>query len=120
MSSEQNSWSTFGWLRSVISRPPSLTICIAVYYVVLILFGAFVGISDPLHGVLTILFLTHFFIVAAPSVYGPPIILLLVGVPVAIALCAVWLKGWWRVLSVMAFIIGTHVLSFICAVQLYG
>jgi hypothetical protein len=120
MSSEQDPWSTFGWLRSVISRPPSLTICIAVYYVMLILFGAFVGISDPLHGILTILFFTHLFLPLTPFAYGPATVLIFVGVPVAIVLCAVWLRGWWRVASVMALIIGTHVFSFVYATWLYG
>jgi len=39
---------------------------------------------------------------------------------VAIALCAVWLKGWWRVGSIMALIIGTHLFSFLYAARLYG
>jgi|SoiMethySBSTD1v2_1073268.scaffolds.fasta_scaffold227098_3 hypothetical protein len=120
MSSEQHSWSTFGWLRSVIGRAPSLTTCIAVYYVVLVLFGVIVNIVDPLKGILTILFFTHVFILAAPFAYGPATILVIVGVPVAIALCAVWLKGWWRVGSIMALIIGTHLFSFLYAARLYG
>jgi len=120
MSGEQNSRSSFERLRSVIGRAPPLTTCIAVYYVMLILFGVIVDITDPLHGILTILFFTHLFILAAPFAFGPATILLFVGVPVGIALCAVWLKGWWRVASIMAIIIGTHVFGFVYAARLYG
>lgn len=94
--------------------------CIAVYYALLILFGAAVGITDPLKGVLTILFFTHLFLLQVPFVFGVPTVLLIAGVPVAIALCAVWLKGWWRVASIMALIVGTHIFSFLYAARLYG
>ena len=120
MSSEQGPGSTFEWLRSMMDRAPSLTTCIAVYYVVLVLLGVLLNIADPIKGNLTILFLTHLFILVAPFAYGPATILVLVGVPVAIALCAVHLKGWWRVVGVMALIIGTHVFGFFYAVRLYG
>jgi hypothetical protein len=120
MNSEQNSWSTFGWLRSVIGRAPSLTTCIVAYYVVLVLLGVIVNIADPLKGVLSLFFLTHLFILMVPFAYGPATILVIVGVPVAIALCAVGLKGWWRVGSIMALIIGTHLFGILYAARLYG
>jgi hypothetical protein len=120
MSREQGPWWIFQRLRSAVGRAPSLTACIAAYYALLILFGIVVDIKDPLNGVLNILSLTHLFILVAPFAYGPAIILILVGVPVAIALCAVWLKGWWRIGSIMALVIGAHVFSFVYAARLYG
>lgn len=80
----------------MIGRAPSLTTCIAVYHVILILFGLAVEAADPLNGLPNILFFTHVFILVAPFTHGPATILVIVGIPAAIALCAVWLKGWWR------------------------
>jgi hypothetical protein len=118
MSSEQNSRSTFWWLRS--RRAPSLTTCIVVYYAILIILGVIVDFADPLNGIRSMFFLTHLFILVAPFAYGPATILVIVGIPVAIALCAVWLKGWWRVSIIMALIIGTHLFGFFYAARLYG
>lgn len=115
MNGEQNSWPTFGWLRSVLGRPPSLTTCIAVYYVVLILFGLTLDGANPLNGLLNFLLFTHLFILVAPFAHGPAAILAIVGVPVAIALCAARLTGWWRVGSVMLLIIGTHLFGLFSA-----
>jgi hypothetical protein len=115
MSSDQNSSSTFGRMRSMIRRAPSLTTCIAVYYLVLILLGLMVDAADPINGLLNILLFTHLFILVAPFAHGPAAILVLVGVPVAIALCAVWLTGWWRVGTIMFLIIGTHLFGLFSA-----
>ena len=115
MSEERNSRPTFGWLRSLNIRAPSLTTCIIVYYVILVVFGLTHDATDPLNSLLSLLFFTHLFILMAPFAHGPAAILVIVGVPVAIALCAVRLTGWWRIGSIMSLIVGTHLFSLFSA-----
>lgn len=115
MSEERNSRPTSGWLRSLSSRAPSLTTCIIVYYVILVVLGLTHDATDPLEGLLGLLFFTHLFILMAPFAHGPAAILVIVGVPVAIALCAVHLTGWWRVGSIMSLFAGTHLFSLFSA-----
>ena len=101
-------------------QAPRLTICIAAYYCLLVLVGAFSNVNHPIDGVLAMLFLTHMFIVVALPAHGIISVLIIVGVPVAIAVCAVRLTGWWRVIAVMGLLLGSNLYGIYSAAGLYG
>lgn len=122
MSKERHTWSSVGLqqLCSLIPRPPRIATCIVVYYALLIALGVFADSEDPLNGILNVLFLTHLFAVASAGAHGAPGVLIMALVPVGIALSAVWLSGWWRIVAVMGLIISVNVFGVYSAAKFDG
>jgi len=107
-------------LASALSRPPSLTSCLIVYYLLLAAFGL-LAIGDPKDGTLGVLLFTHIFVLLAPfQGQGGLGVLVLVGIPLGIALCAVRLTGWCRVIGVMGLLIAANSYGVYTALQLGG
>lgn len=103
-------------IRDMIARPRVITF-VAMYYSLLVAFGAAVVPGDPGKGIFSVFYLTHFFLVQTLFGVGGfgryVIVLLLVG----IGLCLIWLKGWWRVVGVMGLIIAANLYGYYAAVQ---
>ena len=101
-------------IRDVLLRPRVMTY-VALYYSLLIAFGTAVMPADPGKGIFYVFYVTHFFV--AQTLFGVGgfgryvIVLLFVG----IGLCLIWLKGWWRVLGVMAQIMAANLYGYYAA-----
>lgn len=72
-------------------------------------------------GLLTVLFFTHIFLVLAPTLpHGEIGVLVLVATVIGMPLCAVALKGWWRVVTFMGLLLAANLYGVYVAFQLAG
>lgn len=102
-------------------QPPSLGICVVVYYAFLVILGIVIGWPDPIAGLLTVLLFTHIFLVLAPTLpHGEIGVLVLVATVIGLPLCAVALKGWWRVVAFMGLLLAANLYGVYIAFQLGG
>lgn len=98
---------------------PRLRTCVAIYYVMLVLFGiigSFLapasvdhGLTSILRGGLWIIFLTHFFFIASiPIQHDWLSFLMFFGVPTGMMVAATRLTGWLRNLAVVGLLLMAH------------
>ena len=97
-------------------KPPGAVACILAYYSLLIAYGSIAN-PEPIKGVLAVLTVTHFFVVSTIFGMGGLAAIVAVWVPVSIALCFVWLTGWWRAISVLAVLISANLYGIYSAVH---
>ena len=96
-------------MMAIRRQPPSIGTCVVVYYAVLVVVALIIGWPDPVKGLLTVLLFTHIFLVLAPTMPNGEIgVLVLLATVIGLPLCAVALKGWWRVVIFIGLLLAAN------------